>query len=229
MMTYTVNSDGSATFKFKDSIDPYITIGVSSSLIVNAEEYPYFAMYLKTNDWTTGQMFYSTSGGATAWHEEYSTTIMYEEVEGNQITVIDFTGCDLWEGDVVKLRFDVFSGGPEDYESSEMTLYAAGFFKTEEAAYAFAVDGVNVELDPELTQPAVTTPAATEEQKDTTAAATDKAETGTDADVPTSATVTDETKNEQKNNYTVPVIIGAVVLAAIIVVVVVLIVKKKKK
>ena len=38
------NEDGSVTFTFVDSNDPYITLPISTQVRVNAEEYPYFAM-----------------------------------------------------------------------------------------------------------------------------------------------------------------------------------------
>ena len=245
-MFHEINDDGSITFGFDEGNDPYVGINISGQVRLKAEEYPYFAIYMKTNDpFTEGELFYCASEGAGDFKAGYSIPIEYYEVEGNQVVVMELGDCDGYEGYVLKLRFDAYDGGCTDPEESEITVYAAGFFKTYEDAVMFKAEGVDVELDPDYVKEVSDGPSA---GTDTAAEATDTSEenTGTSDTSETAAesgeNTTDKTENQEKatetensdsdkksdNKWILFVIIG-VAAAAAIAIALVMILKNKKK
>lgn len=237
MMSYTANDDGSVTFKVEEGADPYITVSISSQTKIDAETYPYLGLYLKNSDaCTSGEIFFVTSdSGISDFSGGYSIPFDYQDVTGGQVVVVDFTESYDWLGTINKLRFDIYNGGASDYETAEVTVFAAAFFKTEAEAYAFAVDGVTLDLDPayEPYVPDADTTAAP--VNETTAApaedSTAAPETSVSTDANTSKTevTTGTTGNTSGNNgWIIWVVIGVIAVAAVVVIVIIATKKKKK-
>ncbi|MBQ1847723.1 MAG: hypothetical protein II135_06950 [Clostridia bacterium] len=238
------NEDGGVTFTFSDSNDPYITLPISSQVKINAEEYPYFALYLKTNyvD-ASGEMFFVTAdSGISGFTGGYSVMFDYCDTEGNQVAVVDFSDAWDYAGAVQQFRFDAYDGGCGDPEDVEMTVYAAAFFKNYNDALMFKVEGVNVELDPEYVEYAKDmmeesgeTEPATEQKPVETNAETEKAtEPAVQTDAPKPADTNKTTEKapvqpggKSSNTWIIYVIIG-VVAAAAAAVVIIMVTKKKK-
>ncbi len=236
-MNYSLNDDGSVKFTFEDNGDPFISLNVSGQVKVKGEDYPYFAIYLETNDtYNNGELFYCTTGSVGDYTPYYSVPLEYSFVDGRQVVVADMTDALEYEGYVVKFRFDAYDGVCTDPDESYITVYSAGFFKNYEDAVLFKVDGKSVELDPEYikevsgaedttqnvqTTESVTEPAASETEEEATKPAETKDEATTDGS---------KTEEPQKKDskWVIFVIIGAV-SAAVIAAVVILIVKRKKK
>ncbi|MBO4870272.1 MAG: hypothetical protein J5585_11230 [Clostridia bacterium] len=233
------NDDGSVKFTFEDNNDPYVTLNISGQVKINGEDYPYFAIYLQTNDTdSNGELFYCTTGSVSDFTPYYSVPLEYSYVDGRQVVVADMTDALEYEGIVVKFRFDPYDGYCADPDESQITVYSAGFFKNYEDAVMFRANGVSVELDPEYVKEVSNDPAGT-----TTEAAATQAESTTEpADDTTAATgdVTDDagttaadTKDggeQSKGNKALPFIIaGAVAAAAAIAAVIAVIAVKKKK
>ena len=243
-MDFILNDDGSVTFSFEEGNDPYIALNISGQVKIKAEDYPYFAIYMKTNDpYAAGEIFYCTTDGTTDFAGGYSVPLEYYEVEGNQVAVAELGEGGGYEGYVLKLRFDAYDGGCSDPDESEITVYKAGFFKTYEDAVMFKAEGVTVDLDPEYvkevsdngeqTDAEATTIADTDEQPvgtDTAAETNDdtanSAETIKAAD-PAETKTNTEIDKKPNNGWIIPVVIGAAVVA-VAAVVVLIIVKKKK-
>ncbi len=238
------NEDGSVLFTFTESVDPYISLPISSQVKLNAEDYPYFALYLKTNYYdASGEMFFVTSdSGISGFTAGYSVMFDYCETEGNQVAVVDFTDSWNYAGAVQNLRFDVYDGGCGDSEEGEMTVYAAAFFKNYNDALNFKVEGVNVELDPEYIEyakdlmeddpgatEAATEPKPAETNKDTekvTEAPTQQTEEQKPADT-NKTTDKVPSKNNKNTTWIIYVIIGVAAAAAAAVVIIILTKKKK--
>lgn len=242
-MDYIANDDGSVTFTFEEGPDPYISVNISGQVKIKAEDYPYFALYMKTNDaYSAGEIFYCALDGVTDYTGGYSVPLEYYDVEGNQVAVAELGDGIGYEGNVLKLRFDAYDGGCADPDESEITVYAAGFFKNLEDAQMFKAEGVTVDLDP----------AYVEEIKgtvDVDTTKTDETEAGTDADTTEAATdgttetedasgtaaATDKVTDGGEGGITQPtgkswiiyVAIG-VAVAAVVVIVVIIVTKKKK-
>ena len=240
-MHFTANDDGSVTFTFDDSNDPYITWNISSQVKVKAEEYPYFAMLLKTNDpYANGEIFYCATEGVADFTGGYSTQYEYYEAEGKQVAVVELGDAMGYEGYVLKLRFDAYDGGCSDPDESEITVYAAGFFKNYEDAEVFKAEGVTADLDPaylseigggsgEQSETALPTEQVTEPAESETEGGTAEA---TEPDGTKDGTTTKEegkTTEPQKANNTwiIYVVIGVAVVAVAAIIIV--IVSKKKK
>ncbi len=239
-MHFEQNDDGSVTFTFDEGNDPYITIPISGQVKLLAEDYPYFAMCLKTNySYAMGEMFYCATEGVSDYAGGYSTQFEYYEVEGNQVAVVELGDCNGYEGYVTKLRYDVFDGGTDEPDETEVTVYKAGFFKNYEDAVMFKAEGVTVELDPEYVKEVSDTADTGEEA--TTAAEVTQAETTAEAetDAGTEAGTTAKTETKEAvttsgtpakssgNNWIIYVVIGVAVVA--VAVIVIIIVSKKKK
>ena len=149
-MHHTFNDDGSVTFTFDDSSDPYISVNISGQVKLLAEDYPYFAICLQTNDpYSEGEIFYCATDGVSDYTGGYSVMFDYYEAEGIQVVVAELGDGIGYEGNVLKLRFDAYDGGCTDPDESEITVYHAGFFKNYEDAVMFKAEGVSVELDPD--------------------------------------------------------------------------------
>lgn len=239
-MNYNINDDGSVTFTFEEDGDPYISLNVSGQVKLNGEDYPYFAIYLQTNDTERdGELFYCTTGSVSDYTPYYSVPLEYHYVDGRQVVVADFTDATDFEGTVVKMRFDAYDGECYDPDESQITVYSAAFFKNYNDAVMFKIDGVSPELDPEYvkevggntpastaaateapTEPATEKPAQTEKPDDNTP--------GTE-----NGALPAETKPaEQPGKSNTGLIIGiiaAAVAAAVIVAVIIVISRKKKK
>ncbi len=240
-MDYITNDDGSVTFTFEESNDPYISLNISGQVKLQAEDYPYFAMYLKTNDaYSSGEIFYCTMDGVTEYAGGYSYMFDYYDVEGNQVVVAELGDSVGYEGAVLKLRYDAYDGGCSDPDESEITVYAAGFFKNYEDALMFKAEGVNVDLDPEYVKE-VSGEEGGDETKDVTAAPDDETtaaqndettsennDTQTNAEVkdPDTTTTAQQT-NQGGKTWIIYVIVGVAVVA--VAVIVIIIVTKKKK
>ena len=211
--------------------DPSIMIDLSLlEKVVPTESYPYFALYMKTNSPdSSGEMFFSTSDSPVISAGQ-SVVYDYTDIEGGQIVVLDMTESSLWTGNVNSLRFDVFIS-ESDYvdDVTEMTaeVFAAAFFKTEEDAAAFAVEGVNVDIQ---TEEITTAPEQTEAPATTEASSTEADSTSLTEAADTSKTATEsEQQGTEKGNKTGIIIgvIAAVVVVAVVVVVIIVIKKKK--
>lgn len=240
-MHFDVNDDGSVTFTFDESNDPYITLSISNQIKIKAEDYPYFAMYLKTNyAYANGEIFYCCSDGVGDFTGGYSVQYEYYEVEGNQVAVVELDGANGYEGNVLKFRFDAYDGGVDDPDEAELTVYKAGFFKELDDALLFRAEGVEVELDPDYLaevsdEPANSTdkstdPDTTENTPATEPDGTEADSNGTDAGTDKAPTTSDEgKKTEKKNNTWIIYTAAGVAAAAAAAIAVVLIAKKKKK
>ncbi len=240
-MHYTANDDGSVTFTFDDSNDPYITWNISSQVKVKAEEYPVFAILLQTNDpYAAGEIFYCTTEGVADFTGGYSMQYDYFEAEGKQVALVELGEAMGYEGYVLKLRFDAYDGGCSDPDESELTVYAAGFFKNYEDAEIFKAEGVKADLDPEYlkeiggsgedTEAETQTDAATEPEgsETVTDGATQTAEPGNTKDSATTADTGKTTEPQKANNtWIIYVVIGVAVVAVAAIIIV--IVSKKKK
>ena len=238
-MHFQTNDDGSVTFTFDESNDPYITWNVSSQIKVKAEDYPFFAMLLKTNDpYQAGEIFYCATEGVSDYAGGYSTQYEYFEVEGKQVAVAELGDNTGYEGYVLKLRFDAYDGGTSDPDEAFITVYAAGFFKTYEDAAMFKAEGVNADLDPEYvkeiggsgdtSEVAPPTDKVTEPADDDTTAdntATEPTQTTDNA-----ATTKDNGKTEEptKNNTWIIYVVIGVAVAAVAAIIIVIVSKKKK-
>lgn len=240
-MHFETNDDGSITFTFDESNDPYITWNISSQIKVPAEEYPFFAMYLKTNDpYQGGEIFYCATEGVSDYTGNYSVKYDYFEVEGNQVAVAELGDNVGYEGYVLKLRFDAYDGGTSDPDEAFITVYAAGFFKTYEDAAMFKAGGVNVELDPDYvkeiggevgddtTEATTSTETETEPTNDTTA---DNTATEPTQTTDSAATTKDNGKSTEptktNNTWIIYVVIGVAVVAVAAIVIVIAAKKKK--
>ena len=236
-MDYSINDDGSVHFTFEDNGDPFISLNVSGQVKLKAEEYPYFAIYLQTNDTDKdGELFYCTTGSVGDYTPYYSVPLEYHYVDGRQVVVADMTDALEYEGYVVKFRFDAYDGACYDPDESYINVYSAGFFKNYEDAVMFRADGVSVELDPEYVKEVsgstetteATTPAETvtePAEDDTTENVTDPVNTTNNAETTKDNGKTQEPKS---NTWIIFVIIGAVVVVAVIVVIIILSKKKRK-
>ena len=235
-LEYEIDDNGYVTFTFKSATnDPFIALDVSKTIKIDAQTYPYIGLYLKTNDSSSGQVFYHCTGssvqGMTA---SQCVSLWYEEVEGNQVAVAEMADEWDWEGVVSQLRFDWYDGGPMDTEESYVTLYAVGFFKTYEAAALFQQDVITVDLDPEYLEWVTQgeeeeTPEATEAPDATTEAPADDGDATTKApeEPGTTAKAPAGDDDAGNNGWIIWVIIGVVAVAAVAVVVI--FVSKKKK
>ncbi len=239
-MDYVLNDDGSVTFSFEDGNDPYISLNVSGQVKIQAEDYPYFAIYMKTNDpYAAGEIFYCTLDGVTDYTGGYSVPLEYYEVDGNQVAVAELGDGMGYEGNVLKLRFDAYDGGCSDPDESEITVYSAGFFKTLEDAQMFKADGVTVDLDPEYVKEIqgggsddTTASEATETEAGGTEEATNGEQETKDAEDTAKATEAEtegakETTDKSNKGWIIPVAI-AVAVVAIAVIVIIIVTKKKK-
>ena len=248
------NEDGGVTFTFAESNDPYITLPISTQVRLNAEEYPYLALYLKTNyiD-SNGEMFFVTSdSGISGFTAGYSVMFDYCDTEGNQVVVVDFSDAWDYAGAVQNLRFDVYDGGCGDSDEDEMTVYAAAFFKNYNDAVYFKAEGVNVDLSaeyleyakelvedesgestPSETKPeeVIDTSSQTEPSENTEAATAAETNEGGAKPVDTSEKSTKEavknTSKDNSKNIIIYIIIG-VAAAAVVAVLIVILTKKKK-
>ncbi|MBO4422237.1 MAG: hypothetical protein J5879_02275 [Clostridia bacterium] len=236
-MNYEINDDGSVTFTFEESNDPFITLNISSQVKIKGEDYPYFAIYMQTNDPDQlGELFYCTTGSVPDYTPNYSVPLEYSYVDGRQVVVADMTDAIDFEGYVVKFRFDAYDGGCSDPDESQITVYSAGFFKNYEDALLFRANGVNVELDPEYvkqvtdsddTTEAVTpTETVTDPEEDTAENSAEPAQT-TDNAVTTMDVLGKQSGGIKK--YLPLIIGGAVVAVAAVVAVIVIVISKKKK
>ena len=124
----TMNECDVVKFGFKDGFDPMINIRFATP--ADTAEYPILAFKVqRTGAGTEGQVFYNEPGqGATGSKVKDFT---WGDTEEWQWIKIDYTGC----GIIGYLRFDVF--GSADVNTVGM-IAAFAFFKTEEAADAFA-------------------------------------------------------------------------------------------
>ena len=239
-MDYVLNDDGSVTFSFEDGNDPYISLNVSGQVKIQAEDYPYFAIYMKTNDpYAAGEIFYCTLDGVTDYTGGYSVPLEYYEVDGNQVAVAELGDGMGYEGNVLKLRFDAYDGGCSDPDESEITVYSAGFFKTLEDAQMFKADGVTVDLDPEYVKEIqgggsedTTASEATETEAGGTEETTNGEQETKDAEDTAKATEAEtegakETTDKSNKGWIIPVAI-AVAVVAIAVIVIIIVTKKKK-
>ncbi len=239
-MHHTMNDDGSVTFSFDDSNDPYVSLNISGQVKIQAEDYPYFAIYMKTNDpYAAGEIFYCTLDGVTDFTGGYSVPLEYYEVDGNQVAVAELCDGMGYEGNVLKLRFDAYDGGCSDPDESEITVYSAGFFKTLEDAQMFKADGVTVDLDPEYVKEIqgggsedTTASEATETEAGGTEETTNGEQETKDAEDTAKATEAEtegakETTDKSNKGWIIPVAI-AVAVVAIAVIVIIIVTKKKK-
>ncbi|MBR6922599.1 MAG: hypothetical protein IKH51_10420 [Clostridia bacterium] len=239
-MDYVLNDDGSVTFSFEDGNDPYVSLNISGQVKIKAEDYPYFAIYMKTNDpYAAGEIFYCTLDGVTDFTGGYSVPIEYYEVEGNQVAVAELGDGMGYEGNVLKLRFDAYDGGCSDPDESEITVYKAGFFKNLEDAQMFKAEGVTVDLDPAYVREIqgggsddTTASEATETEAGGTEETTNGEQETKDAEDTAKATEAEtkgenETKNTSNKGWIIPVAI-AVAVVAIAVIVIIIVTKKKK-
>ena len=239
-MDYVLNDDGSVTFSFEDGNDPYISLNVSGQVKIQAEDYPYFAIYMKTNDpYAAGEIFYCTLDGVTDYTGGYSVPLEYYEVDGNQVAVAELGDGMGYEGNVLKLRFDAYDGGCSDPDESEITVYSAGFFKNLEDAQMFKADGVTVDLDPEYVKEIqgggsedTTASEATETEAGGTEETTNGEQETKDAEDTAKATEAEtegakETTDKSNKGWIIPVAI-AVAVVAIAVIVIIIVTKKKK-
>lgn len=240
-MHYDVNDDGSVTFTFDDSIDPYITLNISGQVKIKAEDYPFFAMYLKTNyAYSNGEIFYCCTDGVSDFTGGFSTQYEYYEVEGNQVAVVELGDSNGYEGNILKLRFDAYDGGVDDPDEAFITVYKAGFFKNLDDALLFKAEGVDVELDPDYIAEVSDTPSDST-ASDTNAVGTDtEPSSGPDettgsinsdatTDPGKTTTGNSEKTTEKKNNAWIIYAVIGVAVAAAAAVAAVLISKKKKK
>ena len=239
-MHHTMNDDGSVTFTFDDSNDPYVSLNISGQVKIQAEDYPYFAIYMKTNDpYAAGEIFYCTLDGVTDFTGGYSVPLEYYEVDGNQVAVAELGDGIGYEGNVLKLRFDAYDGGCSDPDESEITVYSAGFFKTLEDAQMFKAEGVTVDLDPAYVKEIqgggsedTTAAEATETEAGGTEEATNGEQETKDTEDTAKATEAEtegakETENKSNKGWIIPVAI-AVAVVAIAVIVIIIVTKKKK-
>ncbi len=239
-MDYVLNDDGSVTFSFEDGNDPYISLNVSGQVKIQAEDYPYFAIYMKTNDpYAAGEIFYCTLDGVTDYTGGYSVPLEYYEVDGNQVAVAELGDGMGYEGNVLKLRFDAYDGGCSDPDESEITVYSAGFFKTLEDAQMFKAEGVTVDLDPAYVKEIqgggsddTTASEATETEAGGTEETTNGEQKTKDAEDTAKATEAEtegakETTDKSNKGWIIPVAI-AVAVVAIAVIVIIIVTKKKK-
>ena len=134
-----------------------------------------------------------------------------------------------WNGRILQLRFDPVNE-VTDTLTSEMTLYAIGFFKNLEDAQKFNVEGLTVETDPGAAIDPVESSEGTEAPAEDTAAETD-AETAvaedSDTAEATTPTTTDDNTDDKGGNTGIIIAIVAVVVVAVAAVAGIVIKKKK--
>ena len=237
-MHYVINDDGSVTFTFEENGDPYVSVNISGQVKLNGEDYPYFAMYLQTNDTERdGEMFYCTTGSVSDYTPYYSVPLEYHYVDGRQVVVADFTDADSFEGTVVKMRYDAYDGECYDPDESQITVYSAAFFKNYEDAKMFRIDGKSVELDPEYVKEvggssastAAVTEAPTEAVTEKPADTQEPVVTNTETKESAKPAETQPTEPQDKSNTGLLIGIIAAVAAVAVIVAVTVIIKKKKK
>ena len=238
-MQYTINDDGSVKFTFEEGNgDPYVSLNVSGQVKLAGEDYPYFAIYLQTNDTDKdGELFYCTTGSVSDYTPYYCVPLEYHYVDGRQVVVADFTDATDFEGTVVKMRFDAYDGECYDAEDSQITVYSAAFFKNYQDALMFKIDGVSPELDPEYVKevggsvPSSTAaPEAPSEPAGSTTEAPEPA--GTEPKPQESAKPADTAEKGpqgKSNTGLIIAVIAVAVVAAAAAVVAIVIVRKKKK
>ncbi len=231
-VTPTINDDGSLHLAITGD-DPQFTLAVDSKYKINAADYRYVALYLKTNDYGYGELFFSTSQ-STSISQDCSILTEYQEVEGGQVVVADFQYFEgyEWQGDILKFRYDPVES-PADTLTSEMTIYGIGVFKNFEDAANFNIEGVTVELDPNAKVPTSSesetqAPGADDPADETEAPAGTDAATGASTDASTSAD-TSATGDKADNNSPTGLIIAIIVAVVAVVAVVVVVILKKKK
>lgn len=236
-MEYTLNDDGSIHMALTGA-DPQLWLDVNSLYAIEAGNYRYLALYLKTNETNWGEMFFTTSASPTI---DAGVSVMseYFDVEGGQIVVLDFQYFmndeaagfteGEWNGRLLQLRFDPVNE-VTDTLTSEMTLYGIGFFNNLEDAQKFNVEGITVETDPAATF------APTEDTQE--APAEDTAAPDTDADTNADTNASNETAASTDAETTgeggeeggnTGLIIAIVAVAVVAVAAVVFIILKKKK
>ena len=236
-MEYTINDDGSIHMALTGA-DPQLWLDINSLYEIEAGNYRYLALYLKTNETNWGEMYFATGAAPSIKDNEkegISAFADYAEVEGGQIAVLDFelfmkneaAGITdgEWNGRLLQLRFDPVNE-VTDTLTSEMTLYGIGFFNNLEDAQKFNIEGITVETDPAATS-APTEDTQEAPAEDTAAPDTD-AETNADtnASKDTAASTDAETTGEGGNTG---IIIAIVAVAVVAVAAVVIIILKKKK
>ncbi len=236
-MEYTINDDGSVHMALTGA-DPQLWIDVNAKYGIEAGDYQYVALYLKTNETNWGELFFTTNASPEI-DAGMSVMAEYAEVEGGQIVVLDFkyfmndeaSGFTdgEWNGRVLQLRFDPVNE-VTDTLTSEMTLYGIGFFKNLEDAQKFNVEGLTVETDPGAALDPVESSDGTEAPAEDTEAETDAdtavAEDSDTAEATTPTTTDDKTDDKGGNTGIIIAIVAVVVVAAAAVAFIVL--KKKK-
>ncbi len=236
-MEYTINDDGSVHMALTGD-DPQLWIDVNAKYGIEAGDYRYAALYLKTNETNWGELFFTTNASPEI-DPGLSVMSEYVEVEGGQIVVLDFqyfmndeaSGFTdgEWNGRILQLRFDPVNE-VTDTLTSEMTLYAIGFFKNLEDAQKFNVEGLTVETDPGAALDPVESSEGTEAPAEDTAAETDAetavAEDSDTAEATTPTTTDDKTDDKGGNTGIIIAIVAVVVVAAAAVAGIVI--KKKK-
>ncbi len=236
-MEYTINDDGSVQMALTGE-DPQLWIDVNAKYGIEAGDYRYAALYLKTNETNWGELFFTTNASPEI-DPGLSVMSEYVEVEGGQIVVLDFqyfmndeaSGFTdgEWNGRILQLRFDPVNE-VTDTLTSEMTLYAIGFFKNLEDAQKFNVEGLTVETDPGAAIDPVESSEGTEAPAEDTAAETD-AETAvaedSDTAEATTPTTTDDKTDDKGGNTGIIIAIVAVVVVAVAAVAGIVIKKKK--
>ncbi len=236
-MEYTINEDGSVHMALTGA-DPQLWIDVNSKYAIEAGDYQYMALYLKTNEINWGEMFFTTNSAPTI-DAGISVMTEYAEVEGGQVVVLDFqyfmndeaSGFTdgEWNGRILQLRFDPVNE-VADTLTSEMTLYAIGLFKNLEDAQKFNVEGFTVETDPAATfAPSEDTDEAPTEDTEAVTDAETNADTNANDDTAaaTDAETTTGTGDEEGGNTVL--IIAIVAVAVVVIAAVAVIILKKKK
>ena len=239
---YEVNDDGSVKFTFDDNNDPYVTLNISGQVKIKGEDYPYFAIYLQTNDADRdGELFYCTTGSVNDFTPNYSVPLEYWYLDGRQVVVADMTDALEYEGNVVKFRYDAYDGACSDPDESQITVYSAGFFKNYEDAVMFRANGISAELDPEYVSEVSGDSSSDSTGADTPpAAVTGEPSEDTTEEVKTEAVTENTTTTGADTNgdggrqgsgvkKALPFIIGGAAIAAAAAAAAVLIAKKKKK
>lgn len=235
-MEYTINDDGSIHMALTGA-DPQLWLDVNNLYEIEAGNYRYLALYLKTNETNWGEMFFTTGASPTI-DAGISVMSEYFDVEGGQIVVLDFQYFmndeaagfteGEWNGRLLQLRFDPVNE-VTDTLTSEMTLYGIGFFNNLEDAQKFNVEGITVETDPAATfAPSQDTEKAPAED---TAAPDTNAETDAETNANDTAASTDAetTGTDDSEGGNTGLIIAIVAVAVVAVAAVVFIILKKKK
>ena len=237
-MEYTINDDGSVHMALTGE-DPQLWIDVNSGYAIEAGNYRYLSLYLKTNETNWGEMFFTTGASPTI-DAGISVMSEYFEVEGGQIVVLDmhyfmndeaagFTDGE-WNGRVLQLRFDPVNE-VTDTLTSEMTLYGIGFFNNLEDAQKFNIDGITVETDPGAAVDPAGSSEDTEAPAEDTAAPDTNAETDAETNANDTAAATDAetTGTDDSEGGNTGLIIAIVAVAVVAIAAVAFIIIKKKK